>query len=109
VSVAIPEVINAYFRAIDEGDADAMVACFTDDAEVTDEGTSRRGANEIRAWREETTSAYQYRAEAIRVERDGDRYVATTRVTGNFPGSPVEMDYAFTLRGGLIRRLDIES
>ena len=109
MTVAVPEVINTYFRAIHDDDDDAMVACFTDDAEVTDEGRTRRGADEIRAWREETASAYQYRAEAVRVERDGDRFVATTKVTGNFPGSPVEMGYAFTLHGGLIRRLDIES
>jgi len=109
VSIAIPEVIGEYFRAVNDGDADALVACFTDDAEVTDEGTTRRGPEEIRAWRAETASAYQYSAEALRVRSDGDRYVATTRVVGNFPGSPVEMGYAFTLRDGLIRRLDIAS
>jgi hypothetical protein len=32
-----------------------------------------------------------------------DRYVVTTKLTGNFLGSPVEMEYLFALRGGLIR------
>jgi hypothetical protein len=80
VTVSLPEAIQGYFRAVDDDDTDALVACFDHDAEVADEGNVRRGPDEIRARREQTT----------------------------FPGSPVEMPYRFTLRGGLIGRLDID-
>ena len=60
-----PRVIDAYFRAIAGDDTDALVACFTDDAEVSDEGSVHRGPEEIRAWRERTRSAYRYTADVL--------------------------------------------
>ena len=103
-----PRVIDAYFRAIADDDSDALVACFTDDAEVSDEGSIYRGPEEIRAWRERTRSAYRYTANVLRVERDGDRHVISTRLSGDFTGSPVEVPYHFTLREGLISKLDVD-
>lgn len=108
MTVFAPRVIDAYFRAIADDDTDALVACFTDDAEVSDEGSVHRGPEEIRAWRERTRSAYLYTADVLRAERDGDRYVITTRLSGDFPGSPVEVPYHFTLREGLFSNLDID-
>ena len=45
---------------------------------------------------------------ARRLGIDSMVYVVATRLTGSFPGSPVEMPYRFTLRSGLISRLDID-
>jgi ketosteroid isomerase-like protein len=103
-----PQVIDAYFRAVADDDTDALVTCFTDDAEVSDEGSVHRGPKEIRAWRDQTRSAYRYTADVLRAERDGDLCVVTTRLTGDFPGSPAEVPYHFALRDGLISRLDID-
>ena len=108
MTVSAPASIGAYFRAIADDDSDALIACFTDDAEVSDEGSIHRGLEEIRAWRERTRSAYRYTADVLDAERDGDRYVVTTRLTGDFPGSPVEVPYHFALRDGLISKLDID-
>jgi ketosteroid isomerase-like protein len=108
VTVSVPGAIEGYLRAVDENDIEALIACFTDDAEVTDEGRVRRGPDEIRAWREQTRSAYRYTAEMLRTDQEGGRYVVTTRLTGNFPGSPVEVPYRFTLRDGLISTLEID-
>ena len=96
VTVSLPEAIQGYFRAVD------------DDAEVADEGNVRRGPDEIRAWREQTRSAYGYTAEVLGADVEDDSYIVATRLTGSFPGSPVEMPYRFTLRGGLIGRLEID-
>ena len=104
----VPRVIDAYYRAIADDDSDALIACFTDDAEVIDEGSVHRGREEILAWRDQTRSAYRYTADVLRAERDGDRHVITTRLTGDFPGSPVEVPYHFTLREELIGELDID-
>jgi ketosteroid isomerase-like protein len=102
-------VIERYFRAVADDDTDALVACFADDAAVADEGKTYRGHDQIRGWREQTRAAYQYTAEMLRTEpRDDDRYAVTTKLTGNFPGSPVEVQYLFALRGDLIAGLDIE-
>jgi ketosteroid isomerase-like protein len=107
--VAAPEIINRYFRAVAEDDIDTLVGCFTDDAAVADEGRTHRGRDAIRAWREQTKSAYQYTAEVLRTEQNTDsRFEVTARLAGTFPGSPVELKYLFTLRDGLISGLDIE-
>ncbi len=108
MTVPVPGAIDSYFRAIAQDDSDALIACFTGDAEVSDEGNVYRSPEEIRAWRERTRSAYRYTADVLRAERVGDRYVVTTRLTGNFPGSPVEVPYHFALRDGLISKLDID-
>ena len=107
MTVPVPRAIELYFRAIADDDSDALIACFTGDAEVSDEGSVHRGPEEIRAWRERTRSAYRYTAQVLRAERDGDRCVVTTRLTGDFPGSPVDLRYRFTLEGDGISRLEI--
>jgi hypothetical protein len=38
---------------------------------------------------------------------EGDHYAVTTRLEGNFPGSPVDLVYRFVLRDGLINGLEI--
>ena len=109
MSSTAPEVIDRYFRAVNDDDADTLVACFTSDAAVSDEDRTHAGHDEIRAWSEKTKSAYQYTAEVLSTEPGaGDQYVVLTRLTGNFPNSPLEMTYRFTLSEGLISKLDIE-
>ena len=38
-----------------------------------------------------------------------DPSIVTNRLTGNFPGSPIELDFAFTLDGDKIASLEILS
>ena len=62
---------------------------------------------DIRAWKDEVTRKYMPVMEVLRsAEKDG-RTIVTGRVSGNFPGSPVELSYAFTLKDGKIARLEI--
>ena len=106
--VAVPEVIDRYYRAINDGDLDAFVACFADDATVADEERLHEGPAAIRAWRERTMAAYAYTAEPLGVQPEaGDSYVVTARVSGTFPGSPTELRHRFTLRDDRIGALDI--
>lgn len=104
----VPDVIANYLRAADAADADALLACFTEDAEVTDEGATRRGHAEIRRWREEVAAKYVYTVEVLgsRPADDG-RYVVSTKLEGNFPGGTAYLEYRFTLSDGLIRALEI--
>jgi ketosteroid isomerase-like protein len=108
VTNAVPDVINRYFRAADQRDYDALLACFTDDAAVTDEGRTIHGHDEIRAWREKTAAAFEYTVEVLRAEKaDAGGYLVVTRLEGNFPGSPVELNFRFLLRDALISELTI--
>ena len=56
MSTAIPDVISRYFAAQSARDFDTLVTLFADDGVVIDEGQTRRGRNEIRAWRENVAS-----------------------------------------------------
>ena len=68
-----------------------------------------KGLKAIQAWRLETAKKYQHTLEPVAVSARGDKTVVRTRLTGNFPGSPVTLDFVFTLEGGKIAALEIRS
>ena len=103
-----PDVITRYFAAQAAGDVDALVALFAADAVVIDEGRTRRGTREIRAWRDEVASAYEYTTRLLGVaDSGGGTYVARVHLEGNFPGGTVDLDHRFTVEGERISRLEI--
>ena len=104
----IPDAVTGYFEADTRRDHDAVVALFSDDAVVVDERKTWRGRAEIRDWREGPASKYAYTTEVAAVEPMGDRrYRATGRLEGNFPGGTADLHWDFTVRDGLISRLEI--
>lgn len=95
-----PATISTYF-------SQRSSELFTEDALVHDEAHDHRGRAEIAEWIDDTQRRYQFKNELLRAERDGDDWLATARVTGKFPGSPIELRYRFTLKGALIAKLGI--
>jgi hypothetical protein len=106
MSIELPTAIAAYIAGSNAHDAAACAACFTGDA-VRDEGRERRGIAGIREWMEEVSEKYRPAVEVIDIAEMDDKTIVTGRVAGNFPGSPVELRYAFTLAGEKIARLEI--
>lgn len=102
----LPRPIAAYFDA-DRGDPEAIARCFTEDATVTDEGRTHVGAAAIKAWKAAASTAYTYTVEPFALEQQDGLQVVRGRVTGNFPGSPVDLRYRFRLEGGSIASLEI--
>lgn len=102
----LPEPIADYFSA-DATDSAAVAQCFTADAVVIDERETHRGRDAIARWKAAASAKYDYVSDPVAIERRGEDYVVTARLTGNFPGSPVELRYAFTLAGDAIARLEI--
>ncbi len=107
-SPKLPEAIAAYWAAANAGRSEAAAACFFPDALVHDEGQRHRGTAAIRAWIEATTQQYQPVVEPLGTKMTSGRHLVTARVSGRFPGSPVELDYEFTLQDGKIRALEIK-
>lgn len=102
----LPEPVTAYFEA-DRQDAEAVARCFTDDARVVDEGRTHHGRAAIQAWKTAASRKFSYRVEPF-AQANRDRAIeVTSRVIGDFPGSPVELRYVFTLQRGLIASLEI--
>ena len=89
-------------------DVEAIVALFSADATVVDEGETRRGIAEIRAWQIGPASRYRCTTRILdTVALAADRYVVTSLLTGDFPGGTADLKWDFTVAGGRITRLVI--
>jgi hypothetical protein len=102
----LPKPITAYFAA-DKNDAEVVSQCFTETAIVKDEGHTHRGRDAIRRWKAEASTKYQYTSEPFACEQKGEGFVVTSRLTGNFPGSPIDLRFYFELEGDKIASLEI--
>ncbi|MEB1527616.1 nuclear transport factor 2 family protein [Xanthomonas sp. WHRI 7945] len=102
----LPEPIAAYFQA-DTQDGQAVARCFTPNGSVRDESKTHQGQAAIEAWKADTSTRYTYTTEPRTLQRDGERYIVTGHVAGDFPGSPVDLRYVFTLERGRIASLEI--
>ena len=103
----MPQIIETYFRASNADDINALVSCFSEDAVVADENETHRGTAAIKAWGVNVRKKYQFKAEVLRVAHKPDAVVVTANLSGTFPGSPVDLDFKFTLKGDRISSLEI--
>ena len=104
--VDLPAPIAAYFTT-DAADAGGVARCFTENGVVIDERREHQGRQAIARWKAEATSKYHYTSEPLTVDVSGAYVTVITRVTGEFPGSPIELRYRFTLEGDKIASLEI--
>ena len=107
--INLPTPIAIYVDAENSGDADALAQSFAENATVRDEGKTIEGFAAIKQWKSETRKKYQHTIEPLAsVQKDG-KTIVTNRLTGNFPGSPIELEFVFTLNGDKITSLEILS
>ena len=106
MTLDLPQSIAAYFTA-DKADGEAVSQCFTENAVVKDEGHTHLGRAAIRQWKTEASATYQYTCEPSACEQRGGKVVVTCRLTGNVPGSPVDLRFFFELEGDKIASLEI--
>src|SRR6476619_2014812 len=104
--IDLPAPVAAYFAADTTG-AEAVAQCFTDGAVVIDERQEYRGRAAIARWKAEASARFRYTVARLGALVSGDQTTVTGRVTGDFPGSPVDLRYHFTLEGDKIARLEI--
>ena len=103
----LPRPVATYLAAEKAKDTDMLVLCFADDALVHDEDRDYRGLDAIRAWKQEAEAKYQYVMEPLDASVSEDTVKLRARLTGNFPGSPLELDHTFTLANDKIISLEI--
>jgi SnoaL-like domain len=104
--VTLPDPIATYFAA-DRRDSEAIARCFTPDAVVKDDGHTYTGIMAIKQWKAATADKYTYTSEPFALERRDGMAIVTSRLTGNFPGSPVDLRFFFRLERGRIASLEI--
>ena len=109
MALDVPGPVAAYLAAEVAKDADAISCCFTEDGSVYDEGRDYRGRDSIRQWKQEVDTKYRYVLQPINVQTHEDKVTVRARLTGEFPGSPIELDHIFTLSNDKIASLEIRS
>ena len=105
----MPKPIEVFMKSENAHSADALAECFAPDAIVKDEGQTLRGLEAIKTWRLETAKKYRHSVEPVATAARDGKTVVTAKLTGDFPGSPVTLDFVFTLEGDKIAALQIES
>jgi hypothetical protein len=106
MTLELPKPVAAYFTA-DRAGAEAVSGCFTENAVVKDEAHTYQGRAAIKQWKTDVSAKYQYTCEPLACERKDGKIVVTCRLTGNFPGSPVDLRFFFELDGDQIASLEI--
>ena len=103
----MPPPLVAYFAAEAGNDTGALARCFATDAIVRDEGRTIVGLDAIKGWKRDSKAKYQYSVEPLGVSPLGATVEVPARLTGSFPGSPIEVTYDFVLAGDKIASLEI--
>ena len=103
----LPRVVERFVEASNARDLDRCIACFAADAVVEDEGRTHRGIDEVREWKRETENLYTYTISPIELDQRDGQTILTATLAGNFPGSPVDLEYEFTIGEGVIKALRI--
>jgi SnoaL-like domain len=109
MSIQLPIPMERYVQIANSGTAEAASECFAPDATVYDEGQTHEGVAAINNWMATTKKKYGHTIAPLELaERDGQS-VLKAKLTGNFPGSPITVNFSFMMAGGKIRSLEIRS
>ena len=104
----LPPLVTDFVKAKNSRDSSAVVACFAEDAVVQDEGREMRGLLAVKEWSDKSFERFQYDIAPTGISVTGEKTVLTATVTGNFPGSPVSLDFIFVIKGDRIAALSIQ-
>jgi len=107
MSISLPKPIASYFAAEKAESASALARCFTAEGVVRDEGGTFTGTAAIARWNADARAKYHHTVVPVSVAENDGTFVVLTRVAGDFPGSPVELQHAFRLDGEEIASLEI--
>jgi len=105
----MPADLPTPIGAANRGETEALAQCFAESAVVRDEGKTIQGLAAITKWMVETKQKYQHTIEPLASTQKDGKTIVTNRLTGNFPGSPIELEFVFTLDGDEIAALEILS
>lgn len=103
MTIRLPAAIAEYFET--DYSSSVSANCFASDAVVKDEGKTYIGREVIRGWMIESWEKYAAIATPISVDVIGNETVVTAHTVGNFPGSPLNLRFHFTLNGDKIAAL----
>ena len=104
-TLTLPAPIAAYFAA--EHNPEALARCFTSQAVMKDDGHTYSGVDAITSFMAAASAKYRATSVPFDIQQEDGLQVVRAKVTGNFPGSPIDLSFRFRLEGGLIASLEI--
>ncbi|MFL9838732.1 nuclear transport factor 2 family protein [Flavobacterium sp. ST-75] len=109
-TIDLPKVVLGLVKAQNDFDAVAYADCFSENAEVLDEGKTYKGKDEIKAWIEDANKRYQVTMNPVAFTKAGDtNNVLSAEISGSFPGSPLVLQYHLNIVNEQIHSLEITS
>src|SRR6266478_3337038 len=108
MAIRLPRIIEKYVHASNKHELKSILSCFSDDAVVHDEGETLHGKNAIESWIAKTIEKYKFQFKPLSVKSDDRDFVVAVEVSGTFDGSPVTLDYHFTIESDKISSLTID-
>ena len=109
MSIDLPPIIEKYIDASNAHDVKSILAYFTDDAVVRDENKKHRGKIDIERWLTTTIEKYKFQFKPLSSQEQDNETVVSIEISGTFPGSPISLDYHFTMANDKIASLTIDS
>lgn len=103
----LPKPLATLVKAQNQQDATAYAAVFAADAAVHDEGKDHHGRASIEKWIDAANKEYQATMEVLDYSGTETEGVMTTKVSGTFDGSPVQLKYHLSMINGEIVSLRI--
>jgi hypothetical protein len=107
MSIPLPAPVDLYVKIENAGDLGALSECFASDATVRDESRTYEGLAAIKEWMAATKKKYNHTVAPVEIVRRDGKTVLRARLSGNFPGSPVTLEFSFVLEDGKIVSLEI--
>jgi hypothetical protein len=104
---SLPLVVSRFLEAANLWDENLAAACFTTNGTVRDEDREFEGRKEIQGWVAETSRRYRPSFVPLKTFASDDAVRGQIAVSGQFPGSPVTLDYEFRVENGKISILTI--
>lgn len=83
-TAGLPSAVAAYIRAVNDGDLDALVETFVDDALVNDQLLDHWGKTAIAAWAERDIVALRLRFAVVNVIQHHGHWIVTAHLDGLF-------------------------
>lgn len=103
----LPQPIAAYYHASDIFDDDLLANCFAENAILVDVGKEYYGPEAISKFILKANRDAAGRTEITNCVEKNDKTVVTATISGDFDGSPLPLDFHFTLNNGKIKALNI--
>ncbi|WDF57604.1 nuclear transport factor 2 family protein [Flavobacterium sp. KACC 22758] len=103
----LPKVITDLINAQNSFDSIAYANCFSENAEVFDEGKMHNGRLDIQNWIEESNQKYRSVMKPLEYTENGTSSILSAECSGTFDGSPIILKFHFNIADGKIQDLKV--